>query len=551
MKSREDIENVLQRLGRAWPGQDSIVERVMRRIESAPPVAAVPKQRRILVKSLLAIAASFAACAALWWAVEGSRNSLYAQVIEGARNARTLHVTHYVQLTGKAEPTKTFEAWYEKGVGFRRDRWDARHATGRHCTVLLGNKDGTWTFDFDRPNTIVRAVSAGIAKETDQIFADIDRHARDLQNHGQRYPQSDQTFDGQSCEAYLKKSGPPELRIKSDKLRQVYYLDPQSRLVRVVTQERDGDRWNTTQFNTIGYDEPLGLAFFQPHFGKEFKIVDAGAKPGKPEAAKPEGAVLIYEVDPKSIPAGATVDMDELLRTVDVRLNGGAEGLAAVRKLNDRRIEVTLLRRSAEDRRRVERQLARPGTLEFRVLANRHVDKATVDLALKEPAKTEIRDPSGKQLAWWVPVKAGQERSCSHLEEVTKRTKQVGSRKVTEILVVADPCNITGAYLTQAKVHFDPFGRPGLVFIFNDAGGKLFGKLTGDHLPNESAGVRYWLGIIIDGELVSAPTVQSKIGNKGEITGDFTEVQASDLAAVLNGGSLPVRLRLVAESSHP
>ena len=395
---------------------------------------------------------------------------------------------------------------------------------------------------------------AGIAKETDQIFADIDQHARDLQNHGQRYPQSDQTFDGQPCEAYLlkKPGGNIHITVQTDKRGNVYYLDPQSRLVRVVTQERDGDRWNDHACSIPSATTSRSVsAFFQPHFGKEYKIVDAEVKAAKPETAKPEGAVLIYEVDPKSIPAGTTVDMDELLRTVDVRLNGGAEGLAAVRKLNDRRIEVTLLRRNDEDRRRVERQLARPGTLEFRVLANRHVDKATIDRALREPAETEIRDPSGKRLAWWVPVKAGQERSCSHLEEVTKRTKQVGSREVTEILVVADPCNITGAYLTQAKIHFDPFGRTGVAFTFNDAGGKLFGKLTGDHLPNESTGVRYWLGIIIDGELVSSPTVQSKIGNKGEITGDFTEVQASDLAAVLNGGSLPVRLRLVTEGSHP
>ncbi len=93
------------------------------------------------------------------------------------------------------------------------------------------------------------------------------------------------------------------------------------------------------------------MAFFRPHFGKDFKIVDAGAKPAKPEATKPEGPVLVYEVDSKSMPAGATtVDMDKLLRTVDVRLNGGNEPLAAVRKLNDRRIEVTLMRRNGEDR---------------------------------------------------------------------------------------------------------------------------------------------------------------------------------------------------------
>ena len=88
-------------------------------------------------------------------------------------------------------------------------------------------------------------------------------------------------------------------------------------------------------------------------------------------------------------------------------------------------------------------------------------------------------------------------------------------------------------------------------FTFNDAGGELFGKLTGDHLPNDSTGLFYKLGIIIDGELFSAPTIRSKIGNPGEITGSFTEIEVSDLAAVLNAGSLPVRLRLVEENPHP
>ncbi len=88
-------------------------------------------------------------------------------------------------------------------------------------------------------------------------------------------------------------------------------------------------------------------------------------------------------------------------------------------------------------------------------------------------------------------------------------------------------------------------------FTFNDAGGELLGKLTGDHLPNDSTDFSYRLGILVHGELISAPMIRSKIGNQGEITGSFTEIEVSDLAAVLNAGSLPVRLRLVEESPHP
>ena len=145
------------------------------------------------------------------------------------------------------------------------------------------------------------------------------------------------------------------------------------------------------------------------------------------------------------------------------------------------------------------------------------------------------------------------DRSASDFRdpEIARRSKDIGNRKVTEILVIADSCNVTGAYLTHAKLQFDHFANPVVSFQFNDAGGELFGRLTGDHLPNESTGLSHRLGILVDGELFSAPTIRSKIGNQGQITGSFTEIEASDLAAVLNAGSLPVQLRLVREHSAP
>ena len=296
-------------------------------------------RRRTLMKSLLAITASLAACVALWWAIEGNHNnSLYAQVIDAARKARTIHMTSYAKLKGKAEPVKTLESWYESGVGFRRDVYK-----GRQCTTCLGNEESTWTLDTDRKNTVIRSRSRGITSETEQVFIDIECHARELQNHGQRYPDGDQTFDGQPYKAYRC-----DVSSKTGDRRELTYLDQRSRLVRVVSQEREGDRWNTSQFCTFAYDEPLDSALFHPNFDKDSKIVNADAKSAKPDRtakpAKPEGPVLIYEVDPNSKPGNATTaGMDKLLKVVEARLNGGAEKLAAVRKLDDRRIEVTLM----------------------------------------------------------------------------------------------------------------------------------------------------------------------------------------------------------------
>ena len=244
--------------------------------------------------------------------------------------------------------------------------------------------------------------------------------------------------------------------------------------------------------------------------------------------------------------------MDRVLQVVDRRLNSPTEKLARVRKLNDRQIEVTLIRHNDADRARVERQLARSGTLEFRILANDHDNKAIIDRAEKEPSKSEVLDSAGKRIAWWVPVKAGRERGFTGFRGIGLRThKQIG-HDVTEVLAVADPCNVTGAYLMQAGVDRNQNdGSPCVSFRLTDAGGKLFARLTGEHLPDWTADFNYKLGVIIDGELWSAPQINSTISDRGIIEGSFSKEEVSDLANAMNAGSLSVRLRRVQESPGP
>jgi len=104
-------------------------------------------------------------------------------------------------------------------------------------------------------------------------------------------------------------------------------------------------------------------------------------------------------------------DMDKVLKAIDQRLNAGPERLTQVRKLDDGRIEVALMRNNDKDQQRVERLLSKPGTLEFRILANERDNKELIEQARKEPSKAEVLDASGKRLAWWVPVKEARRRA--------------------------------------------------------------------------------------------------------------------------------------------
>jgi preprotein translocase subunit SecD len=272
-----------------------------------------------------------------------------------------------------------------------------------------------------------------------------------------------------------------------------------------------------------------------------------------PAADEERPGVLIYQINPKPASAPLTAaDMEKIVKVVDQRLNAGEEKLAKVKKLDDRRIEVALVQPSDANSERVKRLLARPGTLEFRIVADKRVESEIIDRAQKDASKDAVLDASGKKIAWWVPVKNIKDLSGSvEFPDIAVRTRKKAGREITEILVVADHQNVTGDYLTRVEPGMDSMGKPTVNFRFNKKGGELFGELTGEHLPDTSTALGYKLAIILDGELFSAPTIRSTIYDRGQITGSFSKDEVSDLANTLNAGSMPGRLSLVEKPKEP
>jgi SecD/SecF fusion protein len=265
-------------------------------------------------------------------------------------------------------------------------------------------------------------------------------------------------------------------------------------------------------------------------------------------APQPKGPVLIYEVDSKGAADGAAPDMERAARAVLARVSLGGN-LAQVAAEGDRRIRVSLIRNDVGDMKRVEQLLARTGALEFRVLANQRDDEELIRRALADSSQGQVLDSKGKLLAWWVPGKAGTEQTLAHYNDIARRTRKHGQRETMEILVVKDNYDLTGAYLTHAGAGTDRQGRPCIYITFNKLGGELFAELTGQHLPDRTTGFTYKLGIILNGEITSAPGIQGVTGDRAEITGSFTRQEVADLANVLNAGTIP-RLRLVEKKAR-
>ena len=98
---------------------------------------------------------------------------------------------------------------------------------------------------------------------------------------------------------------------------------------------------------------------------------------------------------------------------------------------------------------------------------------------------------------------------------------------------------VTGDQLVDAQPTFDQNGRPAVNFRFNPAGGRKFGVYTAENIGNPFA-------IALDGEVISAPTIQSHIpGGSGIITGNFTVEESTRLAILLRAGALPAEITVL------
>ncbi len=100
---------------------------------------------------------------------------------------------------------------------------------------------------------------------------------------------------------------------------------------------------------------------------------------------------------------------------------------------------------------------------------------------------------------------------------------------------------VTGEELTDAQPAFDQNGRPAVNFRFNPTGARKFGDYTAENIGAPFA-------IVLDNEVISAPTIQSHIaGGSGIITGRFTVEESTNLAVLLRAGALPAGLTFLEE----
>ena len=101
---------------------------------------------------------------------------------------------------------------------------------------------------------------------------------------------------------------------------------------------------------------------------------------------------------------------------------------------------------------------------------------------------------------------------------------------------------LAGERLSDARPGFDQrTNQPIVTFRLDNAGARTFAAIT-------EANVGSPFAIVLDGKVLSAPVIREPItGGAGQISGNFTVEQASDLAALLRAGALPAPLTVIEE----
>ena len=108
--------------------------------------------------------------------------------------------------------------------------------------------------------------------------------------------------------------------------------------------------------------------------------------------------------------------------------------------------------------------------------------------------------------------------------------------------IVSKRIILSGENLVDAKPRMDTQNNETIVsFTLDRVGAKKFGKVTSENVGKQ-------LAIILDGKIISAPTIREPIiGGTGQISGNFTFQSATDLALLLRSGALPAPMSIIEE----
>jgi preprotein translocase subunit SecD len=241
------------------------------------------------------------------------------------------------------------------------------------------------------------------------------------------------------------------------------------------------------------------------------------------------GSQLTIQVKPSAeIKEITERELEAVQRVVEGRINGLGVSEAVVQTVGQDQILVQLP--GVSDPQQAERVLGGTAQLEFR----QQKPGTEAQLFVEQQVRQELLAKQAELR------KTGDTAAIEKNQEALKRSNQA-------IVNLFESKGLTGKNLKDA------FGEPtqannnwNVAIRFDTRGGELFADLT-----KNLAGTGRSIGIFLDNQLISAPTVGPEFASSGitggsaVITGRFTAQEANDLGVQLRGGALPVPVEIV------
>jgi preprotein translocase subunit SecD len=135
----------------------------------------------------------------------------------------------------------------------------------------------------------------------------------------------------------------------------------------------------------------------------------------------------------------------------------------------------------------------------------------------------------------------GADRIIIELPAVDNPNEAINTIGRTAILTFRNQAGevlMTGDALQDAKASYGEFNRPVIRFTLTDEGSRKFEAITREYMNRK-------IGIYLDDELLTNPTVQAVIKGDGVITGYSTVDEAEKDAILIREGALPVPVKAI------
>jgi SecD/SecF fusion protein len=287
------------------------------------------------------------------------------------------------------------------------------------------------------------------------------------------------------------------------------------------------------------------------------------------------GTRLVYDINEKSGSA------EDVVIPLQRRLNGLDDARVKVQALGTRQIEIVIGSRDRAIIDSLKKLVESAGVMRFMILANPWDHQSLIE-SVTNQANSNSRDSNsrdvlnqdGSIVGRWVTVAREDEangdssrpfrvnvsyamvrdgetgvlialpaevRGEDGESTIAKWIDEEGIKSLDVLMSIDPKLEVGGTDLAFAASTFDKNGAPAVAFTLTDRGSGRFFALTTNNAP-----VGSWqrqLGIVLDDNLLSAPSILQPIRKWGRITGRFTRAEVDWIVRLLKAGQLPVALR--------